>query len=208
MTMDILERLRTVAVGPNPGLTETVATAKAAIAEIERLQEGCTEQARFHLRNELYYRGMLEEIGLMFGDKAFICDDGSKSTDVLIAKIPELVLEKVLSGAFVHEWAKIEDKTVYVVFPLVGREGQTFIGQAIANYYGWQVKRLMERAYVAMVLPEWNPDTLKRKKPTIEELDAILNSEEKLDICIQPDGSVIALEKPCEPPVGLPVGMR
>lgn len=99
-------------------------------------------------------------------------------------------LRKPLVGELIHDWSKIEDKTVYAVFQLVGKEGQTFIGQPVANYYGWQVKRLMERTYAVMILPEWNPDTLKRPRPTIEELDAILNSEDTRPIVVQADGSI------------------
>lgn len=38
-----------------------------------------------------YYRGLVVKIGLMLGDAAFIADDGSRSQDVLCAKVPEIV---------------------------------------------------------------------------------------------------------------------
>lgn len=81
----------------------------------------------------------------------------------------------------------------------MGREGKTFIGQAVGNYYGWQVKRLMERTYVAMILPEWDPDTLKRPRPPIAELDAILNNVNeagKKDIFVEPNGSINTHDEP------------
>lgn len=42
-------------------------------------------------RNTDYYRGLLKECGEAIGERAFICDDGSISEDVLCAKIPEII---------------------------------------------------------------------------------------------------------------------
>ena len=42
-------------------------------------------------RNTDYYRGLLERCGKAIGDRAFITDDGSRSEDVLCAKIPEII---------------------------------------------------------------------------------------------------------------------
>jgi hypothetical protein len=44
-------------------------------------------------RNTDYYRGLLEKCGESIGDRAYICDDGTKSIDVLCAKIPEIIAE-------------------------------------------------------------------------------------------------------------------
>ncbi len=44
-----------------------------------------------HCRNERYYRDLLVEIGVMFGDDAFIALDGSRPGGVLCAKVPSLV---------------------------------------------------------------------------------------------------------------------
>lgn len=44
-----------------------------------------------HLRNECYYRDLLVRCGKAIGDQAFIADDGNRSEDVLVAKVPELV---------------------------------------------------------------------------------------------------------------------
>lgn len=38
-----------------------------------------------------YYRGLVVRCGDAIGDPARTCDDGSKSEDVLCAKVPELV---------------------------------------------------------------------------------------------------------------------
>ncbi len=44
-----------------------------------------------HLRNEQYYRGLIEEIGRMIGPDAFTDDTGSMHESVLCAKVPECV---------------------------------------------------------------------------------------------------------------------
>lgn len=48
-------------------------------------------------RNADYYRGLLERCGNAIGEAAHICDDGSRSEDVLNAKVPELV-EALVAG--------------------------------------------------------------------------------------------------------------
>lgn len=40
-----------------------------------------------------YYRGLLDRIGLLFGQEAFTADDGGLHDEVLRAKVPELVEE-------------------------------------------------------------------------------------------------------------------
>lgn len=57
--------------------------------------------ANQHLRNEQYYRGLLIQIGELFGIYARICDDGGLSEDVLVGKVPELVENILLQ--FIHE---------------------------------------------------------------------------------------------------------
>lgn len=56
--------------------------------ELAHWQEEC---ARQHLRNEEYYRGLVVQIGESIGDASYIADDGTRSEDVLCAKVPELV---------------------------------------------------------------------------------------------------------------------
>jgi len=53
------------------------------------------DTAAQHARNEEYYRGLVQEIGLMLGKDAFISDDGSVQQDVLCAKVPELVRARI-----------------------------------------------------------------------------------------------------------------
>ena len=52
---------------------------------------GCVETVRQYASTAEYYRGLLEEIGDMFGKEALIADDGTVSDSVLCAKIPSLV---------------------------------------------------------------------------------------------------------------------
>ena len=49
-----------------------------------------------HLKNEEYYRGLLDQIGEAIGDDALIADDGSRPGGVIRAKLPDLV-RKIVS---------------------------------------------------------------------------------------------------------------
>lgn len=53
--------------------------------------DGWEETARQYARNTDYYRGLVKEIGALFGVAARTADDGGISEDVLCAKVPELV---------------------------------------------------------------------------------------------------------------------
>ena len=53
------------------------------------------ETAKFHARNEEYYRGLLQKCGELIGIEAFTADDGGVHDSVLCAKIPELVEQLV-----------------------------------------------------------------------------------------------------------------
>ena len=44
-----------------------------------------------YARNSDYYRGLVIRIGKAIGESAYTADDGSRSQDVLCAKVPELV---------------------------------------------------------------------------------------------------------------------
>lgn len=49
------------------------------------------ETAAQECGNTDYYRGLLDRCGRAIGDRAYTCDDGSISEDVLRAKIPEII---------------------------------------------------------------------------------------------------------------------
>jgi hypothetical protein len=49
------------------------------------------ETAQQHLRNEQYYRGLVDQCGKAIGKDAYTCDDGTTQQDVLCAKVPDLV---------------------------------------------------------------------------------------------------------------------
>ncbi len=68
----------------------------AQAADITRLNSECDaweKAASEHYGNSLYYRGLVVGIGETLGDAAKTCDNGSKSLDVLCAKVPELVTD-------------------------------------------------------------------------------------------------------------------
>lgn len=67
-----------------------------AILEMQKAQlreQGWEATAAMFSRNADYYRGLLVECGDSIGEDAFTCDDGSLASDVLVAKVPELVEE-------------------------------------------------------------------------------------------------------------------
>jgi len=54
--------------------------------------------------NTDYYRGLIVKCGKIIGKRAYTCDDGSISEDVLCAKIPELVGKAFCVLALVGKW--------------------------------------------------------------------------------------------------------
>lgn len=68
------------------------------------------ETARQFARNTEFYRGIVNEIGEMFGDAAKTSDDGSLQDSVLALKVPELVKRALESrSAPAEEWPKDGD---------------------------------------------------------------------------------------------------
>lgn len=61
--------------------------AKILVELMDREAQECTN----------YYKGLVEEIGKMFGEDAYISDDGSKQDSILCAKVPELVSQLIKS---------------------------------------------------------------------------------------------------------------
>lgn len=51
--------------------------------------------AQQHCRDMHYYRGLVVQIGVMFGNPAYIANDGSRPGGVLCAKVPELVAKLI-----------------------------------------------------------------------------------------------------------------
>jgi hypothetical protein len=60
-----------------------------------RERNGWCDTAARHLRNEEFYRGIVTEIGEMFGDMAKTSDDGSLQDSVLALKVPRLVRQAI-----------------------------------------------------------------------------------------------------------------
>lgn len=51
--------------------------------------------AQQHCRDMHYYRGLVVQIGVMFGESAYIAGDGSRPGGVLCAKVPDLVAKLI-----------------------------------------------------------------------------------------------------------------
>lgn len=68
-----------------------VVLATAIARPVSRVLRNWYDTAAQHCRNEDYYRGLVQEIGAMLGDEAYISDDGSVQEDILCAKVPELI---------------------------------------------------------------------------------------------------------------------
>ena len=58
---------------------------------VSQLVKNWYDTAAQNQRNTDYYRGLVQEIGKIFGDAAYLSDGGSVQQDVLCAKVPELV---------------------------------------------------------------------------------------------------------------------
>jgi len=71
--------------------------AEATVDELIPIVIDWVEAARQYARNAEYYRGLVIEVGEMFGPAAYVSDDGSVQQDVLCAKVPELVREAFTS---------------------------------------------------------------------------------------------------------------
>lgn len=67
---------------------------RLANAFVQRLAAWMDSAAQFH-RNEIFYHGIITEIGEMFGVAAKTSDDGSVQENVLALKVPELVRAKL-----------------------------------------------------------------------------------------------------------------
>lgn len=70
---------------------ENVVTSHAQITAAESQRNNWEKTAAQHLRNEQYYRGLLVQIGELFGLRLRICDDGSVSEGVVVAALPNQV---------------------------------------------------------------------------------------------------------------------
>lgn len=96
--LDLVRRKMGRAAG-GPGLSKSPLTpfGESLLQDGEALQKALEDVAGWersacnYAKNMEYYRGLLDQIGSIIGEAAYTCDDGSKSEDVLRAKLPELV---------------------------------------------------------------------------------------------------------------------
>ena len=61
---------------------------------------------------------------------------------------------------WISDWSKIHDDKKYVVCPINQRSniGFYYLGQPSGIQLGWQVKRLLPKCYVALLMPEFKPE--------------------------------------------------
>lgn len=72
--------------------------AYAIVGKVRALVGAWRDTAKYHLRNEEYYRGLVARVGEMLGEEAYVSDDGSRQQEVLCAKVPELVQKRLARG--------------------------------------------------------------------------------------------------------------
>ena len=74
-------------------VSDTIADSVSTLDEAKEVLRNWIDTAAYHCRNEFYYRELVQAIGKTIGREAYIADDGGEHTDVLCAKVPELVVE-------------------------------------------------------------------------------------------------------------------
>ena len=72
--------------------------------KLEQERDNWIEAARLHLKNEIFYRNIIEQIGNTFGVAARTSDDGSIQDHVLALKVPELVDQMHKALADFHDY--------------------------------------------------------------------------------------------------------
>lgn len=85
----------------------------ANMERVKQERDAWEDTAQNHYRNEQYYRGLLLEVAKHLGDGVFVCDDGSRSEDPLVAKVPELVARLAHENETLARQVPPEPPTVY-----------------------------------------------------------------------------------------------
>ena len=81
----------------DPETSDRTMDTQLAEAVAKRIAAWMDTAARFSNGLE-YYRGLVIRCGEAIGKDAYICDDGTKSMDVLCAKVPELIEKHIANG--------------------------------------------------------------------------------------------------------------
>lgn len=80
------------------------------------VQSGWEKSAAQFCSGMEYYRGLVDQIGEMLGEAAHICDDGSRSEDILRAKVPELVKARLaVAGPWIPICERVPEPEVLVL---------------------------------------------------------------------------------------------
>jgi len=93
----------------DPETKDRVMDVDLAEAVAKRIAAWMDSAAEF-ARNADYYRGLVVRIGEAIGEQAYIADDGSRSEDVLCAKVPELC-ESLISSRSSQPQVEGENQT-------------------------------------------------------------------------------------------------
>lgn len=94
------------------------------IVALEAERDNWRQTAEQESRNRDYYRGLLVQIGELFGVAARTQDDGGVAKDVLVAKVPELCAQLSTALREAREaLAAIIDDTCSYICPSVGKVG-------------------------------------------------------------------------------------
>jgi len=96
-------------------LTETLASTRRVLTEeaskYQREADSWKETAAQAQRNTDYYLGLVDQIAVLFGDAAYVSDDGSKQDSPVRAKVPSLVKEafEELRAEAKRAWTHVEE---------------------------------------------------------------------------------------------------
>ncbi len=67
-------------------------------------------------------------------------------------------------NSWIVDWSDITDRRQYAVAPINARDnGELYLGGRLEMMIGWQVKRLRERCYAALEMPQFDPAIVKEK---------------------------------------------
>lgn len=88
----------------------------------EQERDNWIETAKQESRNVEWYRTLIDSIGMMFGEAAKTCDDGTVSDSILRSKVPELVkAERERSDALAAALERVRREAVAEAAKIIRR---------------------------------------------------------------------------------------
>jgi hypothetical protein len=163
----------------------TVSWAEENLPVPETLEDAIRERnswcdtAAQHLRNEEYYRGLVQEVGAMLGPEVFVSDDGSVQDSILCAKVPQLVRSRLAQQPDV-DW-KAEALLRFGPIPAGNNENSRLIaGYHYAFIEGAKSAALVPDATQEPLRTILTHSALKACRPEIERQRDRCNSDEEV----------------------------